>query len=243
MSEQRLPKKVKKQSAAMGDKASNASGIKAAALAATPKVEKEAKPVIPKMTPAQQALKKLGLVRDIDFVLHLPLRYEDETHIIRLRDALHGQTVQVEGEITHQEVVYRGKRQLLVTLQDGNEVLRMRFFSFYPSHLKSLAVGQKVRVRGEIKSGGIWGGWEMMHPAFKVAGGELPSSFTPIYPTMAGLPQAYLRKAIDSAWNRADLSDTVSADLQGLFPQLKHLKSFKSSLMILHQPGPDVSLQ
>ena len=27
----------------------------------------------------QKALRKLGLVRDIDLALHLPLRYEDET--------------------------------------------------------------------------------------------------------------------------------------------------------------------
>jgi ATP-dependent DNA helicase RecG len=29
----------------------------------------------------QKALRKLGLVRDIDLALHLPLRYEDETRI------------------------------------------------------------------------------------------------------------------------------------------------------------------
>lgn len=242
MSERLLPKKSKKQSAVTGDAVDGGVGRKNGKSSAKESTENKQEST-KKMSPAQQGLKKMGLERDVDFALHLPLRYEDETRITRLRDALHGQIVQVEGEITHQEVVYRGKRQLLVTLQDGDEVLRMRFFSFYPSHLKSLAVGQRVRVRGEVKSGGIWGGWEMMHPAFKMAGGELPVHLTPIYPTVAGLPQAYLRKAIHSALGRADLSDTVPADLQGLFPQLKYLKSLQSSLKILHEPGPDVSLQ
>ena len=31
----------------------------------------------------QKALRKLGLVRPIDLALHLPLRYEDETRIVR----------------------------------------------------------------------------------------------------------------------------------------------------------------
>ena len=38
-------------------------------------------------TAAQKALDKLGLRRDIDLALHLPLRYEDETRIILLADA------------------------------------------------------------------------------------------------------------------------------------------------------------
>jgi len=39
----------------------------------------------PKTTsPAQKALQKLGLARDMDLALHLPLRYEDETRITRL---------------------------------------------------------------------------------------------------------------------------------------------------------------
>ena len=33
------------------------------------------------LTAPQKALQKLGLARDIDLALHLPLRYEDETKI------------------------------------------------------------------------------------------------------------------------------------------------------------------
>lgn len=194
------------------------------------------------LSPAQQGLRKLGLIRDIDLALHLPLRYEDETRIIKLRDARHGETVQIEGVVTHQEIVRRQKRQLLVTLEDGSDTLRMRFFSFYPSHLKALAVGSRVRVRGEIKSAGIWGGWEMMHPAFRSAVGDLPASLTPVYPTVAGLPQGYLRKAVLGGLSRADLHETVPPDLQGLFPVLRAVPTLKTALQLLHQPGPDVPL-
>ncbi|MFZ9336502.1 MAG: ATP-dependent DNA helicase RecG, partial [Burkholderiaceae bacterium] len=68
----------------------------------------------------QKALRKLGLVRDIDLALHLPLRYEDETRIVALRNAREGETVQIEATVTHSEVQYRPRRQLLVTVDDGS---------------------------------------------------------------------------------------------------------------------------
>lgn len=247
MSERRASSVAKKQSVASGDVAGSSGRVSAPQKTAAQKKAAVTTPAASvdqpaKLSPAQQGLKKMGLVRDIDLALHLPLRYEDETHLTRLRDARHGMVVQVEGEITHQEVTYSRKKQLLVTLSDGSDTLRMRFFSFYPSHLKALAVGQKVRVRGEIKSAGICGGWEMMHPAFKAAGGDLPQSLTPVYPTVAGLPQAYLRKAVHSGLSHADLHETVAPELQGLFPQLRHLLPLKDSLYTLHDPAPDVPL-
>ena len=34
-----------------------------------------------KLAPLSERLARLGLVRDWDFVLHLPLRYEDQTRV------------------------------------------------------------------------------------------------------------------------------------------------------------------
>ena len=158
----------------------------------------------------QKALQKLGLLRPIDLALHLPLRYEDETRITRLGDARDGEVVQIEGVVTSCEVRVRGQRQLLVTLDDGSETCQLRFFSFYPSQQKALAVGQRIRARGEIKGG--FGGLQMMHPTFKAATGALPTALTPVYPTAAALPQAYLRRAVLGGLERADLAETVPID-------------------------------
>ena len=110
----------------------------------------------------QKALRKLGLARDIDLALHLPLRYEDETRIVRLRDAREGDTAQIEATVTACEIAYRPRRQLLVTVDDGSDTCVLRFFSFYPSQQKALAVGNRLRVRGELKGGFL--GWQMVHP-------------------------------------------------------------------------------
>jgi ATP-dependent DNA helicase RecG len=189
----------------------------------------------------QKALHKLGLTRDIDLALHLPLRYEDETRVVRLADAREGQTVQVEGRITHSEITQRPRRQLLVTLDDGSDTCTLRFFSFYPSHQKALAVGALVRVRGEIRGGFM--GRTMMHPAFHTAGGELPDALTPVYPTSAQLPQAYLRKVVASGLARADLSETIPHELLGGLQRVVHgTWTLRDALRYLHHPGPDVSL-
>ena len=83
-------------------------------------------------SPAQKALEKLGLRRDIDLALHLPLRYEDETRIVRLRDARDGDMVQIEAQVTASEVTLRPRRQLRVTVDDGSDNCVLRFLNFYP---------------------------------------------------------------------------------------------------------------
>ena len=81
----------------------------------------------------QKALNKLGLVRAIDLALHLPLRYEDETHITKLRDAREGDLLQIEATVMHSQVTLGARRQLLVTVDDGSDSCTLRFFTFYPS--------------------------------------------------------------------------------------------------------------
>jgi ATP-dependent DNA helicase RecG len=189
-------------------------------------------------TGPQKALAKMGLKRDVDLALHLPLRYEDETRITPLRDARDGETIQVEATVTASEIVYRPRRQLMVTVDDGTDTCVLRFFTFYPSQQKAMAVGTRLRLRGEVKGGFL--GCQMIHPSFKPAGGELPTALTPVYPTVAGLPQAYLRKVVQGGLARAELSDTFPP---GVTQTLKPLVwDLRESLQFLHHPAPDVSL-
>ena len=208
-------------------------------LAVKPPVESPPSPAPRKeKSGPQKAMEKLGLMRDIDLALHLPLRYEDETQltaVVALRD---GELAQVEGVVTDNQIQSRNRRQLVVQLQDeAGETLVLRFLNFYASHQKTLAVGQRVRVRGEVRGGFL--GLEMVHPQFKAVsnGAALATALTPIYPTSAALPQAYLRKAVASGVQRADLSEVIPAELVP-----PGLPSLRSSLQLLHQPSADVPL-
>jgi ATP-dependent DNA helicase RecG len=185
----------------------------------------------------QRALEKLGLVRTIDLALHLPIRYEDETRVVPIAELRDGSVAQVEGVVTDCQVQIRARRQLVVRIHDGHDDLVLRFLHFYPSHQKSLAVGRRVRVRGEARGGFF--GLEMVHPSFKGVDGDtpLPSALTPVYPTSAQLPQAYLRKAVAAALTRADLAELLPPELLPL-----RLWNLRAALEYLHHPAPNVSL-
>ena len=171
-------------------------------------------------------------------VLHLPLRYEDETHLYPIADLPFDQVAQTEGELLHAEIQYRPRRQLICQIADGSAVLYLRFFNFYPSQIKQMQPGKRLRVLGEQRQG--YFGPEMVHPKYRVVGDDAPlaESLTPIYPTTAGLPQATIKKLVHAALARCDLSDTLD---QALLKQLK-LPSFDLSVKWLHSPTPDHSL-
>ena len=198
------------------------------------------------MSPLQKALRKLGLETPMDFALHVPLRYEDETRIVKLRDAMPGQTVQIEGVVTACEVAYRPRRQLVATVDDGSGVVTARFFHFYPGQQKAMSEGNRVILRGEIKHGFM--GAAMLHPSFRAAGCELPQALTPVYPSSGNLPQAYLRRAVVNGLQRAQaaglLSETIPADaLQDLQRQVRQSPwPLQQALQYLHHPAPDASI-
>jgi ATP-dependent DNA helicase RecG len=191
-------------------------------------------------TPAVcEKLARLGVVRLSDLVLHLPLRYEDETRIVSIHDALSGDTVQIEGTVVGTDIQYRPRRQLISKVEDGSGLLTIRYFNFYPSQQKALAPGARVRVMGEIRQGFF--GAEMVHPRFRVLRGQtpLPQALTPVYPTTAGLGQETLRKLAGRALERADLADTVPEPVR----RKMKLLSFAEAVRALHHPAPEVDAQ
>jgi len=184
-----------------------------------------------------RAMDKLGLRRDIDLALHLPLRYEDETRLVPIAALRDGCIAQVEAVVADCRIETRPRRQLVVRLRDGGAELVLRFLHFHASQTRSLAAGTRVRARGEVRGGFF--GLEMVHPSVKAVaeGSPLPAALTPVYPGSAQLPQAYLRKAIASALQRAPLDELVPV---ALMPP--GLPTLREALHFLHHPPPHGSL-
>jgi ATP-dependent DNA helicase RecG len=191
-----------------------------------------------KISPATLSkLAKLGIHHRADLLLHLPLRYEDETHLAPIATVQPGSNAQVQGAITHSEIAFRPRRTLVCRLEDNSGELYLRFLNFYPSQQKQLAVGKQIRAIGEVRMG--YYGLEMVHPKCRAVDDDTPlqQSLTPVYPTTAGLSQPILRKLISNALETLPLSDTLpDALLQRL-----HLASFAESIRLLHSPSPDIS--
>ncbi len=213
-------------------------------------------------------LARIGLHDDLDCVLHLPLRYEDETRITSLADARDGDTVHIEAIVRDHAIQYRPRRQLVVHVDeahvdahaaahtdthasangaDRDAGLALRFIHFYGSQLKHFAPGTRLRIRGELRGGGMGhvlfqhAGREMIHPNYSVIREDtpLPDRLTPVYPSGVGLGQAVLRRTIAKALERVRLEETVPSRLLERY----HLPPIDAAIRLLHNPPPDVSLE
>ena len=161
---------------------------------------------------AASLLARLGLHGPDDLVLHLPLRYEDETRLVPIGSLVHGSSAQIQATVTRAEVT-RGRRALQVWVNDGTGELQLRFLHFYPSQLTQLQPGRLVRAYGELRVGLF--GREMVHPRYRMVSEDtpLPDRLTPVYPTVAGLGQATLRREIDRALADCRWQDTLPPTL------------------------------
>ena len=198
------------------------------------------KPAAKKPTLAKTAdkLAKLGLTRDIDLVLHLPMRYEDETSLTPIGELLPGGIAQTEGVVYDNEIAYRPRRQLLVKMRDdaGDELI-LRFLNFYGSQVKQMSIGVRLRVRGDVRGGFF--GMEMVHPAVRVVDEDtpLPQALTPVYPSTAGVSQAYLRKAIDNALARTSLPELLPEPVERQYLKPLDVPQLMDAVRTLHHPN------
>ena len=213
---------------------------------AAPRV-KDAAPKKPAGRGLADQLARLGIARDADLVLHLPLRYEDHTRLTPLATLGPGLSLQVEGLIVKSDIQFRPRRQLVCMIADPlrrdaqlssqlSSQLTLRFFTFYPSQQKVLAPGNHVRVFGDVRDGHL--GLEMVHPQFKVVADDapLPDRLTPVYPTTAGLGQETLRKVVARTLG-SDPALTAEVLPEWLTSRRKFWK-YGDAVRFLHAPPP-----
>ena len=199
---------------------------------------------------APSTLQKMGLDSPMALALHLPSRYEDETELFTIEEALsRGRfgAAQTQGVVIRNQVLFRPRRQMLVTIEDETETLQLRFLNFYPSQQKQMAVGAHIRVRGEVREG--FQGPEMVHPTVKALAADtpLPMSLTPVYPASAGVSQTVIRKAVAQALRHPTLQDSLAEFLpKKLMTELlpsNDWPSLQAAITYLHQPPADADTQ
>jgi ATP-dependent DNA helicase RecG len=199
------------------------------------------------MAESKSPLSRLGLNTPAALALHLPIRYEDETALISIEHAISSislDPVQTQGKVIQCDVKFRPRRQLVVTIADDEGELILRFLNFYPSQQKQMAIGNFLRVRGEVKQGFL--GPEMVHPSVKsvLPQTPLPDQLTPIYSTIAGVSQLTVRRGIEKGLK----DNSVKQFLREIIPLkqiddpkyafLKELPSLEESIFTLHYPTP-----
>ena len=187
-------------------------------------------------------LAKIGLCSLADVLFHLPLRYEDRTRVMMIRDLVAGISTNIIGRVVNNQVVQGKRRMLVVTLNDGTGLINLRFFHFSASQKNNLAVGSEIRCFGEINRGAR--GFEIVHPEYKPLDQDqaltsVEETLTPVYPTTDGLKQISLRNITEQSLKRLKAADVEDLLPQEFCPQGLLLSQ---ALQIVHRPPPDVAI-
>ncbi len=192
-----------------------------------------------------ERLARLSIHQVKDILFHLPLRYQDRTRLVPMKDLVHGQESLIEGSILSSQVVFGRRRALLCHIEDGSARITLRFFHFSKSQMHQLSTGARVRCFGEIRMGR--GLPAMLHPEYQVVKEDVAqavdATLTPIYPTTDGLHQLSFRKLIVQALvilkQVAALPELIP-DKAKLLPAAK--PSLVEALNYVHQPPPDADI-
>ncbi|WP_386687734.1 ATP-dependent DNA helicase RecG [Lonepinella sp. MS14437] len=193
-------------------------------------------------TAVSAKLSRLGINNLQDLLFHLPVRYEDRTHITPIADLRPEQYATIEAVVQTCEVQFGRRPILTVSLSDGTSKIMLRFFNFNAGMKNSFQIGVRVKAFGEVKRGRFMA--EIHHPEYQIIRDNQPlqldETLTPIYATTEGLKQNSLRKLTDQAIELLDKIQIVEILPNEFNP---NPFSLKDAIRFLHRPPPDISLE
>ncbi|MFT3808285.1 ATP-dependent DNA helicase RecG [Arenimonas sp.] len=201
--------------------------------------------ILPGVGPAlAEKLAARGLSSLQDLWLHLPLRYEDRTRIVAIRELRPGPAAQVEGRVSAVERGFRYRPSLRVAIDDDSKAtLTLRFFHFNRSQAAQFLPGRRVRCYGEARPGAH--GLEMVHPSYRFLGendeGALRDSLDPVYPAVEGIGPQSLAKIIAEALRRLPSAEALEL-LPAALREPMGLPSLRDALLMAHRPPPDADV-
>ncbi len=188
-----------------------------------------------------EKLKRIGLITVQDLLFHLPLRYEDRTHIYSIAELSPTMHATIKGKILRCDIVFGRRKMMVCQISDGTGTLNLRFFNFTKAMNNNLLPGKWLKAYGEVKRGKQ--SVEIMHPEYRILSNETAITFdhalTPIYPTTEGLSQTLLRKITEQA---LDLLDRCVIPELLPFEISQEYLSLPEALHILHRPPTDTRL-
>ena len=178
----------------------------------------------------------MGIEDIFGLVMHLPIRYIDETIVTPIRDIQMGMLSQVEAEVIRAEIVYKPKKMLIVQVKDESASLQLRFLHFYTSQMKMFEAGNRIRILGEARHNLF--AFEMIHPQCKLIRDSdvLPQSLTPIYSLVAGVGQKTVKDAIDKMFLHFDLKNYLKDLFLPVTYEKLNLPNLYESLKSIHHP-------
>ena len=192
-----------------------------------------------------ERLARLGIDNIQDLLFHLPLRYQDRTHVYPMRNLRPGEHVVIEGDIATISLPKGGRTRFLCRLSDASGHVHLRFFYINPVQLKTLRPGVRLRCFGEVRLGNS--GLEMIHPEYRIVteGTIIPvdETLTPIYPTTEGLSQLLWRKLTDQALQLLSKGGILHDILPPAILQKLSFPTLAQALLFVHRPPVGAALE
>lgn len=188
-------------------------------------------------------LEKLGLFTVQDLLFHLPLRYEDRSHITAIQALYPGQPALICGRIEYTELPQRGRSTILCRIADHTGVINLRFFHFSMRQIQQLRPGSLIACYGDIRSG--FQQLEIIHPEYQLIDDPsqaLSDHLIPVYPTTEGVSQRVLRKAIQQALLLCQQCGGLPDYLPHAAIATRGYPTLNQALQQLHQPPPSLAL-
>ena len=193
-----------------------------------------------------EKLQRLDIFNQNDLLFHLPLRYQDRSHVYPIGSLRAGAECQIKGEIQLSEIKFGRGRMLLTRISDGSGFITLRFFHFSNAQKNQLKRGAKILCFGEVRRGKV--GLEMSHPEYQfLKEGEellLDENLSPVYPTTEGVHQLTLRKVMSQVIEKLKKDELQLPDLIPEKLLEKHQwPTLKKALLYIHNPPVDAKLE
>lgn len=187
-----------------------------------------------------EKLKRLGIMTVADILFHLPFRYEDRSKVLAIGSLKAGEACLFEGQVELAEVVFRGRRSLLVRLSDGTGFVTLRFFHFSKNQKEAMQRGQWLRCFGDIKAYSKSVSADVVHPEYQLITesqrGQTQEGLLAVYPVTEGLHQTSFRKLIKQVFLLLEQGATVRDCLPQSVLHEEGLPTLQESLQQLHCP-------
>jgi ATP-dependent DNA helicase RecG len=192
-----------------------------------------------------QRLEKLGIRVIQDLVFHLPIRYEDRTHVTPIGSLMAGMTALIRGRVDFIDVLPRGRKGLVCRISDDTGTISLKFFHFSAHQHNTLKPGTLISCFAEVRHS--YAGLEMTHPDYQILFNPetiiTETRLTPVYPLTEGLSQTTIRKAIKQALALCENQTELLIDwIPEAILKKQAYPSLAAAIQTLHAPDESVTL-